>query len=244
MPLRESGELDNTYIFFTSDNGWHAGEHRLTAGKWTAYEEDVKVPLIVRGPGVPAGRTLPHMVLNNDLAPTFADLAGVDHPDFVDGRSLEPLLTDDPPPLEDWRSAFLVEAATELGPTAVPPLSGDQLPEDWRNVPREDWGRPGLEAVRTVDRLYVEYGDGERELYDLKKDPYQLDNRYETANLEHLRRLQGRLAALRACSGSDCRAAEEGPAPRWSGLPAPAVGALGERLGGSRFLGGEGARRP
>ena len=209
--LRESGELENTYVFFTSDNGWHAGEHRLTTGKWTAYEEDVRVPLIVRGPGVPAGRTLPHLVLNNDIAPTFADLAGADPPGFVDGRSLAPLLEGSPPPSGDWRSALLVEAATELGPTAVPPLSGDPLPEDWQRVPREYWGRPGLEAVRTGDHLYVEYGDGGRELYDLREDPHQLDNLYEKADPGLLRTLQERLAALRDCSGSGCRAAEEGP---------------------------------
>ena len=209
--LRESGELENTYVFFSSDNGWHAGEHRLETGKWTAYEEDIRVPLIVRGPGVPAGHTLPHMVLNNDLAPTFADLAGVDPPGFVDGRSLAPLLRNDPPPTGAWRSAFLVEAATELGPTAVPPLSGDPLPEDWRRVPRAYWGRPGLEAVRTGDHLYVEYGDGGRELYDLSEDPHQLDNLYETADPGLLRSLRERLAALRDCSGPGCRAAEEGP---------------------------------
>src|SRR3712207_4240225 len=79
--------LDDTYVFFTSDNGWHAGEHRLTTGKWTAYEEDTRVPLIVRGPGVPEGRELEHLALNNDLAPTFADLSGVTPPDFVDARS-------------------------------------------------------------------------------------------------------------------------------------------------------------
>jgi arylsulfatase A-like enzyme len=208
--LRESGELENTYVFFTSDNGWHAGEHRLTTGKWTAYEEDVRVPLIVRGPGVPAGSTLPHLVLNNDLAPTFAELAGADPPGFVDGRSLAPLLEGSPPPAGDWRSAFLVEAATELGPTADPPLSGDPLPEYWQRAPREYSGRPGLEAVRTGDHLYVEYGDGGRELYDLRGDPHQLENLYETADPGLLRALQGRLAALRDCSGSGCRTAEDG----------------------------------
>ncbi len=208
--LDRRGKLEDTYIFFTSDNGWHAGEHRLTPGKWTAYEEDVRVPLIVRGPGVPAGRMLPHLALNNDLAPTLADLAGASEatPPFVDGRSLEPLLDEDLPAEENWRSAFLIEAATELGPTAVPPLSGDRLPEDWQQAPREDWGRPGLEAVRTQDHLYVEYGTGERELYDLRKDPHQLNNRYDAADPEHLRRLKGRLALLRGCSGDNCRAAE------------------------------------
>jgi arylsulfatase A-like enzyme len=208
--LDRLGELDNTYIFFASDNGWHAGEHRLTPGKWTAYEEDTRVPLIVRGPGVPAGERLPHLVLNNDLAPTFADLADTDPPSFVDGRSLGPLLDGDPPSEEDWRSAFLVEAAGELGVTAVPPLSGDRLPKEWWNEPRESWGRPEFEAVRTGDHLYVEYGTGERELYDLRRDPHQLHNRYDDADPALLRRLEEKLAALRDCSGVDCRAAENG----------------------------------
>jgi len=224
--LRESGELDNTYLVFTSDNGFHLGAHRLTTGKWTAYEEDIRVPLIVRGPGVPEGRTLAHLVLNNDLAPTFADLAGAKTPSFVDGRSLEPLLSTEPTPKEEWRRAFLVEAAASEGrgpPSPLvdegsvkPLLTGDPLPEGWRQAAqsgawsRVDWGRPGLEAIRTEEHLYVEYGTGERELYDLKKDPYQVDNVYENARTDLVRRTEGRLAALRGCSGADCRAAEGG----------------------------------
>jgi arylsulfatase A-like enzyme len=209
--LKDRGELDNTYIFFTSDNGWHAGEHRLTTGKWTAYEEDIRVPLIVRGPGVPEGRTLEHLVLNNDFAPTFAELGGAEKkiPEFVDGRSMVGLLGANPPPKSDWRQAFLVEAATELDDTVIPLLSGDQLPHGWRSAPRRDWGRPGLQAIRTQEQLYVEYGDGERELYDLTKDPYELDNRYATADPRFLQRLEGRLAALRECSGADCSTAED-----------------------------------
>jgi N-acetylglucosamine-6-sulfatase len=122
LPLREGGELDNTYIFFTSDHGFHLGEHRLGAGKWTAYEEDVRVPLVVRGPGVPEGRTLHHMVLNNDLAPTFAELEAAEAPSFVDGRSLAPLLTDNPTPQKDWRGRFLIEAVAERGGVPRPPL--------------------------------------------------------------------------------------------------------------------------
>src|SRR5215204_2300262 len=208
--LRKSGELDNTYVFFTSDNGFHFGTHRLSVGKWTAYEEDIRVPLIVRGPGVPKGQTLDHLVLNNDFAPTFAQLGEAEVPAFLDGRSLKPLLSDDPPPLEEWRSAFLVEAATELSGTVVPLLSGDPLPEDWRSASRKDWGRPGLEAIRAEDYRYTEYGNGERELYDLKDDPHELDNQYEAADPERLGRLRERLAALRGCSGAACRDAEDG----------------------------------
>ena len=71
--LRETGELDNTYVVFASDNGYHAGQHRLLMPpKRLAYEEDIRVPLIVRGPGVPDGATRSGTVLNNDLAPTLA----------------------------------------------------------------------------------------------------------------------------------------------------------------------------
>lgn len=78
--------------------------------------------LIVRGTGVSEGETLPHLVLNNDLAPTFADIANVDAPDFVDGRSLLPLLDDDPTTEEDWRQRFLIEAVAERGAVQRPPF--------------------------------------------------------------------------------------------------------------------------
>jgi N-acetylglucosamine-6-sulfatase len=222
--LEESGELDNTYLVFTSDNGFHLGQHRLTAGKWTAYEEDIRVPLIVRGPGVPENQTLDHLVLNNDLAPTFADLAGAEIPPFVDGRSLAPLLSDNPPPARDWRQAFLVEAMAEAADVpesvsddeVIPLLTGDTQPsEDQRRsspldqAPLENAGRPGLQAVRTQDHLYVEYETGESELYDLREDPYQLDNFYEDAGLDVLWRYEGWLEALRDCAGEECRAAED-----------------------------------
>jgi N-acetylglucosamine-6-sulfatase len=141
----------------------------------------------------------------------------------VDGRSLRPLLTDNPPPTEDWRQAFLVEAMAEAAevPSSVddgeliPLLTGDtQPPEDQRRsspldeAPLKNAGRPGLQALRTQDHLYVEYETGESELYDLRKDPYQLDNTYEDAGLDRLWRFEGWLEALRGCEGEECRAAE------------------------------------
>jgi N-acetylglucosamine-6-sulfatase len=222
--LDHSGELDNTYILFTSDNGYHMGTHRLSTGKWTAYEEDIRVPLIVRGPGVAEGRKLAHLVLNNDLAPTMADLGGVEAPSFVDGRSLKPLLDGDPPPPENWRRAFLVEAFPELAGTpsladeTTPRLlTGDPWPyEDARRSSLlerpslDDAGRPGFQAVRTEDHLYVEYETRESELYDLEKDPYELNNVYKETELEHLWRLERWLDALRECVAEECRAVEDG----------------------------------
>jgi arylsulfatase A-like enzyme len=128
--LEESGELDDTYMVFTSDNGFHLGQHRLTSGKWTAYEEDIRVPLIVRGPGVPEGGSLEHLVINNDLAPTFAEMAGAEPPPYVDGRSLLPLLGSEPPATENWRRAFLVEAMAEAAdiPESVDVGAGELIP--------------------------------------------------------------------------------------------------------------------
>ena len=122
--LKKNGELNNTYIFFTSDNGFHLGQRRLTTGKWTAYEEDIRVPLIVRGPGVPEGRTLPHLVLNNDFAPTRRSSRSQDA--VLRGRALAGApLTDDPPSPNNWRQAFLVEAAASEGRGPPSPLADE-----------------------------------------------------------------------------------------------------------------------
>ena len=240
--LRETGELDDTYVVFTSDNGFHLGQHRLGAGKWTAYEEDIRVPLMVRGPGVPEGKKLPHMVLNNDIAPTFADLAGAKTPDFVDGRSLVPLLDDTPTPERGWRQKFLVEAVAERGAVPRPPfvdesrvvplVTGDPLPRDWRRTSEgraessAEWGRPWLKALRTEQYLFVRYKTGEEEiyeyeLYDLKRDPFQLNNIYDEASGDLLKRLNAQLTSLEQCEAEGCRTAEgtgteldRDPAPR------------------------------
>src|SRR6202030_23788 len=82
------GATRNTYFVFSSDNGYHMGEHRLMPGKMTAFDTDIRVPLIVTGPGVPAGRTIEEIVQNTDLCPTFAELGFATAPPSVDGRSL------------------------------------------------------------------------------------------------------------------------------------------------------------
>ena len=117
--LQETEELDNTYIFFTSDNGFHLGEHQASPDKKTPYEEDIGVPLMVRGPGVPASEVREQLVINNDFAPTIAELAGVSTPAFVDGSSFAPLLSGSPP--SSWRTAFLEEGY-------IPPEDGFPVP--------------------------------------------------------------------------------------------------------------------
>jgi arylsulfatase A-like enzyme len=175
--LAAAGQLANSYVLFTSDNGLMLGEHRLAGLKGNSFEECIRVPLLVRGPGVPAGRELLHPVLNIDLAPTLADLAGVPVPDPVDGRSIAPLLRAGPPPLDSWRTDFLVEAFS-TGVSA---------------------------SLRNRDYLYTELESGELELYDMRGDPYQMDSIHRTADRALMDDLSRRLAALLRCRGASCR---------------------------------------
>jgi arylsulfatase A-like enzyme len=103
--LRRTGELANTYVIFTSDNGFMLGEHRLK-NKTRLYEESVRVPMVMRGPGVPAGATVDHLTGNVDLAPTILDAADATPLSEPDGRSLLPLAAD---PSIEWRQEVLLE---------------------------------------------------------------------------------------------------------------------------------------
>lgn len=227
--LQSSGQLDNTYLFFTSDNGFHLGNHRLDYGKLTPYEEDSRVPLIVRGPGVPAGVKLDHIAGNIDFAPTWAELAGAKTPDFVDGRSLAPVLKSNPIALENWRQCFLLQRGDprgqgsddaeddETGFDLRPPEMAGLL-EPWDRLPDEMAGnapqaaRPAnYQAIRVQQYTYVEYANGEKELYDLRVDPYQLNNLAAKADPALLKELSARLNELKTCAAEKCRASENKP---------------------------------
>ena len=209
--LEAAGELDNTYIFFTSDNGWFGGEHRIRSGKNRAYEESARVPLFVRGPGVAADTKTEKLTLNTDFAPTFADLAGASFP--ADGRSLKPLLGDEEAS-SSWRSSVLLEklpqgdsSEEEKGKGKA---KGKQDKTGSAGVPKAGpGGQPAFEAVRTETHKYVEYENGDSELYDLEADPYELENIYENADPSLIEDLEARLNALRTCSDAGCREAED-----------------------------------
>jgi N-acetylglucosamine-6-sulfatase len=182
--LADEGLARNTYLVFSSDNGFHAGEYRLMPGKMTAFDTDIRVPLVVIGPGVPAGTTNDAMVENIDLAKTFTNIGGTAM--RGDGHSLLPLLHGDQP--ADWRDAILVE---HHGPD----LSGTD--PDFQQTPS---GNPRTyEAMRTHRYAYVEYNDGERELYDLRNDPYELHNIADRLTPQASALLHDELAAIENC---------------------------------------------
>ncbi len=186
--LRDRGELANTYIVFATDNGTHMGEHRYLVprgSKSTPYEEAASTPLIIRGPGVPRGAVRNQLVANNDLAPTFARWAGAAPPPGVDGRSITPLFSSAPPP---WRTALLNERHL---------------------VEPDDSPSPNYNAIFTAGGVrYIEYETGEKELYDLKTDPHQLESKPLTGNRALYEGLSARLARLRDCAEDSCRSAE------------------------------------
>jgi len=211
--LQSTGQLNNTYLIFTSDNGFHLGEHRLHAGKLTPYEEDIRVPLYIRGPGIPAGQEREEFVANIDLAPTVADLAGARVPDFVDGRSLVPLLRKGEKS-ERWRQAFLIEQE-EQHFNPGPPKRQVLEPQDplEQELAAKQQGVPAYAALRTSTHIYVVYGDGEKELYDLKNDPYELRNIVASADRKLVSQFDAWLSEYRKCAGAKCREIDVGLRP-------------------------------
>jgi arylsulfatase A-like enzyme len=172
--------LDRTYVFFTSDNGYLEGEHRIVNAKEHLYEPSIRVPLLVRGPGIERGIRLRQPTVNVDVAPTIAAAARAIPTIPPDGRSLLPLLAD--PSLEWGRDVLL-----ERGPGAG--LTGLRL----------------YTALRTPRYVYAEHATGERELYDLAADPYELASRHEDPEYAAIREvLAARLAKLRDCVGAAC----------------------------------------
>lgn len=224
--LEANGQLDNTYIFFVADNGYHLGNHRQPAGKVSPYEEEMHLTMRVRGPGVPAGVILDHLTGNVDLAPTWVELAGAEAPDFFDGRSLVPLMGANPPGPEKWRHEFLFEygadhasevtgsgiPAPDTDPGLLEPPDQDEADAVAASPERQLllWA-PRFRGIRLYTLSYVEYATGEIELYDLISDPYQLENLASSADPQLLADLAARLREFAACQAEACRTAEAAP---------------------------------
>ncbi|BCJ37012.1 hypothetical protein Athai_45150 [Actinocatenispora thailandica] len=188
--LSAAGVARNTVIVFSSDNGYHMGEYRLMPGKQTAFDTDVRVPLVAAGPGIPAGRTSNAVVSNIDLCPTFEQLGGGVTPSSVDGHSLVPMLHGGS--AAHWRTMTLVE---HHGPDAD--RTDPDLP------PRGSGNPPSYQALRTATATFVRYDDGAVEYYDRTRDPDELHNVAGRLPASTLATLKAETAALHNCHGAD-----------------------------------------
>jgi arylsulfatase A-like enzyme len=206
--------LRNTYIIFTSDNGFFYGEHRLTGGKFLAYEPSTHLPLLIRGPGIKAGSQTGELASTIDIAPTILELAGAEPGKILDGRSLYPYAHD---PSLRTRRPLLFESFVETndveqdgGATPTEPTvsssragaGGDRKGASASIVapPRNYYG------VRLGPYKYIEWPDGEKELYDITKDPYELNNKVRDKNFAPIRTfLHNELVRLETCVARQCQ---------------------------------------
>ncbi len=216
--------LRNTYVIFTSDNGFFFGEHRLIGGKFLAYEPSTHMPFLIRGPHIKPNSESGEIVGNIDVAPTVLDLAGVTPDKSVDGRSLKPFFED--PDLRTLRP-FLFESFVETsdveesGAIAEP---GDQSATAAQRThstsaipelhPRRGGATASLlappkdyEGIRLGPYKYIAWPDGEKELYDLETDPYELNNLVRIRNYFPVRNFLHRelTERLEDCVGRGCR---------------------------------------
>jgi arylsulfatase A-like enzyme len=187
--LDEAGRWEGATVVYLSDNGKLQGEHRLTdvEGKVVPYEEAIHLPLVIKGPGFAAGAVLDPLVGMIDLAPTLAGIGGAAVPDYVDGRSILPLLEGDAP----WRVDLGIESFAWL----------EQGFQPYFGVRHRDG---------VADEVYAVYDRGTTEAYDLTVDPHQLDNAVSSLDPARLARLAAATTALQTCAAATCRIADGG----------------------------------
>ncbi|MBK5232585.1 MAG: sulfatase [Thermoleophilia bacterium] len=214
--LKETGKLRNTYILFTSDNGFFFGQHRINRGKLLPYEPALRVPLVIRGPGIKPRSTSFEPVANQDIAPTILKLTGAEARSKIDGR----------PMIQFWRNTkqrSLRPILLSSYQQATRFIPGD-YPDD--PAPVVTSSRKGAHTsakassqnyvgIRVGPYKYIEYEIGESELYVIPEDPGELHNRFGDPRYNKVKAyLDEELAKLRACKGAACReSAEKWPAP-------------------------------
>ncbi|KAH7936818.1 hypothetical protein HPB49_005529 [Dermacentor silvarum] len=207
--------LNNTYVFFTSDNGYHLGQYSMPKDKRHPYETDIHVPLLVRGPGIVAGRTEQGVALNVDLAPTFLDLAGLPSRGDMDGVSLKPLLLGDASRSNRPRQSFLVEYTGEGEESehhgkcpVLQDVSGcDPAVECECQDSKNNTYLCTRHISAEANTKICAFDDDESfvESYNLTGDPYELKNLFMSGD-GALRGYDGRtcLSELRFCRRESC----------------------------------------
>jgi N-acetylglucosamine-6-sulfatase len=186
--LKRTHQDKNTLVVFVSDNGWLQGQHRIPGDKFLPYEESLRVPLIMRGPGVPKGKTVRGQVSNIDFAATLLDVAHAKAGRAQDGVSLMPTVRH---PSRHPNRVVEIEAPRPLFE---------------QDVPVNAWDRP-YKGVRTERYTYVRYTEaGDEELYDRRVDPGELLNRANDPAYAKIKaRLASKLTKLDKCRGRSCR---------------------------------------
>lgn len=209
--LAQEGIDDNTYLFYMGDNGMHLGDFRIAAGKRQAYDTDIRVPFLVKGPGIAGGTKVTEVAMSIDLMPTWLELANaVDPSSYVpDGLSIVPFLTGQVPrePAENtFRAAALVEmygGSSNMG-SGYRGIEGFRGNKFWNNTYRAVRVVNGSDWTRNADWLYVEWCTGEREFYNVTRDKRQIHNVVGEVDAGLLQRLSTLTATLGACAGRDC----------------------------------------
>jgi N-acetylglucosamine-6-sulfatase len=211
--LDNIGVMEDTYVFYNSDHGFHCGQFNQPGDKRQPYEENIRVPLIVRGPDVPANARTSSIALSIDLYPTFLDLAGVDVPEGVDGMSLKNLVTGQKEP--NWREDFLVEYYGE----GLPRVGCIVVDKHWGEQYHRDCHNNTFLVLRTLssseDSSYSLYFENDafpcpidnhnfEEYYDLKQDNWQLKNEYDKLDPSIKAKKVARIKELYNCSGKSC----------------------------------------
>ena len=217
--LRETGKLANTYVIYTSDNGFFTGQHRISRGKLLPYEAALRVPFVIRGPGIKPRTRSYEPVANHDVVPTIIKLADARAQLTIDGRSMKPFWVD---PRKRSRRPILLSSYQQ-----VTNLIPGDYPEEPEAVSGDGGEGDASVSVRSPDQNYVgirlgpykfiRYENGESELYVLSEDPAELENRALDPRYRYvIRYLDEQLQDLRGCKGQTCR----NWAPPWPQPPA------------------------
>jgi N-acetylglucosamine-6-sulfatase len=212
--LSAKGVLGNTYLIFTSDNGFMQGQHRLHQGKFAPYEPSIQVPLMIRGPGIPPGGQPRALVWNGDITSTILKAADANPGLQQDGRSLLPYARD--PNLKSTRP-ILIEtgppgSTNEAGTPVSAASARVKFSKYVKNLDQDHTAQiaraivaPRYRAIRTGRYLLVKYSDESRELYDLSRDPFELKSKFKDSRYFPVRHfLLKKLKSLVGCAGEDC----------------------------------------
>jgi arylsulfatase A-like enzyme len=232
--LKDKGILDDTYIIFSSDNGFFRGEHRIATGKYLPYDPASRVPLIITGPGIPAGGVSSELVWNGDITQTILQIASGSQDNSLDGRSFLPFAEN--PALRSTRPVLL-EGDTGPGGTGAESAQSssararearvgvagkrgvknlEQEPDAIKSATNTN-SAPAYRSIRTDRYEYTLYANGQTELYDMIRDPAQLHSLAADPRYRDVRKwLYAALVPLSSCAGAPCRV-ELGPDP----LPLP-----------------------